>query len=177
MVHNLDVEPIAINNIRRSVDSNVPHVPLDSIGRKLPTRSYQEPKQFDPDLLVNLSKLYDQRRNNQVRSKNGDCGKITYLGTHDTAKDAAVAYDRAVLKANLSTSFLNFPDMVHNLDVEPTRKKQKVRPTNSSGYRGVSKQSNRRFRAQVSINGKRKNIGTYDTALAAALAYDQAAIN
>ena len=66
---------IAINNIRRSVDSNVPHVPLDSIGRKLPTRSYQEPKQFDPDLLVNLSKLYDQRTNVlyclYMRMKNG----------------------------------------------------------------------------------------------------------
>ena len=54
-------------------------------------------------------------------------GKVTGLGNYDTAKEAAVAYDRAVLKANKSTTLLNFPDMVHNLDVEPKRKKQKVR--------------------------------------------------
>ena len=29
--------------------------------------------------------------------------------------------------------------MVHNLDVEPERKKQKVRSTNSTGFTGVSK--------------------------------------
>ena len=52
-------------------------------------------------------------------------GKKIHLGTYDTAKEAAVAYDRAVLKANRSTSLLNFPDMVHNLDVEPKRKKYK----------------------------------------------------
>ena len=45
-------------------------------------------------------------------------GKNTYIATDDTAKEAAVAYDRAVLKANRSTSLLNFPDMVHNLEKE-----------------------------------------------------------
>ena len=53
--------------------------------------------------------------------------KSTYIGTYDTAKEAAIAYDRAVLKANQPTNLLNFPDMVHNLDVEPKRKKQKVK--------------------------------------------------
>ena len=42
-------------------------------------------------------------------------GKVTPLGTYDTAKEAAIAYDRAVLKANQPTTLLNFPDMVHNL--------------------------------------------------------------
>ena len=46
-------------------------------------------------------------------------GKNTHIGTYDTVKEAAIAYDRAVLKANQCTSLLNFPDMVHNLDVEP----------------------------------------------------------
>ena len=60
-------------------------------------------------------------------------GKKINLGTYDTAKEAATAYDRAVLKNNKSTTKLNFPDMVHNLDVEPinqriqiTKKKRKV---------------------------------------------------
>ena len=37
-------------------------------------------------------------------------GKLTHLGIYDTAKEAAIAYDRAVLKANQSTTLLNFPD-------------------------------------------------------------------
>ena len=63
-------------------------------------------------------------------------GKHKQIGTYDTAKEAAIAYDRAILKANKSTTLLNFPDMVHNLDVEPKRKKYK---RSSTGYRGVTK--------------------------------------
>ena len=86
----------------------------------------------------------------------------TNLGTHETAKEAAIAYDRAVLKANQSTTLLNFPDMVHNLDVEvePKRKrrrkvvkkkvakkvtkkkatkKQEKASTKMKSYKGVSK--------------------------------------
>ena len=62
-------------------------------------------------------------------------GKKTDLGSYDTAKEAAIAYDRAVLKANKSTTLLNFPDMVHNLDIEPKRKKQKVASNNTTGYK------------------------------------------
>jgi len=104
-------------------------------------------------------------------------GKRTYMGTHDTAKEAAIAYDRAVLKANKSTTLLNFPDMVHNLDVEPKCKKLKVRSTNTSGYKGISKYGKTgKFTAQIKISGQQKHLGTFDTAISAALAYDQAAI-
>ena len=101
-------------------------------------------------------------------------GKHIHLGLYDTAKEGAVAYDRAILKANRSTTLLNFPDMVHNLDVEPKRKKSKVKST--TGYKGVSKARSGRFIAMVRINGKNKSVGTFDTAVAAALAFDQAAI-
>jgi len=100
-------------------------------------------------------------------------GKLTYLGTHDTPKEAAVAYDRAVFKANKSASLLNFPDMVHNLDVEPKRKKYK---RSSTGYRGVYILTSGRFSAKIYTNGKQKCISTFQTAIQAALAYDQAAI-
>ena len=69
-------------------------------------------------------------------------GKQKYIGIYDTAKEAAIAYDRAILKANLSTTLLNFPDMVHNLDVEPKRRTYKL---SSTGYTGVSKQG-KKFR-------------------------------
>jgi len=99
-------------------------------------------------------------------------GKISYLGTYETAKEAAIAYDWAVLKANQSTSLLNFPDMVHNLDVEPKRKKKK---RSSTGYKGVAN-NGKKFQAKIYISGKNTAIGTFDTAIQAALAYDQAAI-
>jgi len=101
-------------------------------------------------------------------------GKRSITRGFETAKEAAIAYDRAVLKANKSTSLLNFPDMVHNLDVEPKRKKQKVR--SSTGYRGVSNGYKGRFNALIRIGNKKKRLGTFDTAIKAALAYDQAAI-
>ena len=67
--------------------------------------------------------------------------------------------------------------MVHNLDVEPKRKKQNVRSNNSSGYRGVSRYANgNKFRGSISIDGTRTRINGFNTALEAALAYDQAAI-
>ena len=99
-------------------------------------------------------------------------GKNNHIGIYDTAKEAAIAYDRAVLKANKSTTLLNFPDMVHNLDVEPKRKKYK---RSSTGYKGVRK-SRTKFRAQINIDGKTKSFGTFASAIQAALAYDHAAI-
>jgi len=100
-------------------------------------------------------------------------GKIKHIGTYDTAKEAAVAYDRAVLNANRCTTLLNFPDMVHNLDVEPKRKKYK---RSSTGYRGVIQLPSGRFYSKICINSINTTIGTFDTAIQAALAYDQAAI-
>ena len=100
-------------------------------------------------------------------------GKINYIGIFDKANEAAIAYDRAVLKANKSTTLLNFPDMVHNLDVEPKRKKYKL---SSTGYRGVRQEKSGRFLAYIYINCKQKALQRFDTAIQAALAYDQAAI-
>ena len=104
-------------------------------------------------------------------------GKKTNLGTYETAKQAAVAYDWVLLKANQSTTLLNFPDMVHNLDVEPKRKKQKVRSNNTTGYKGVSTYGKHgKFRATILITGKSTILCGFATAIQAALAYDQAAI-
>ena len=100
-------------------------------------------------------------------------GKKIQLYGFETAKEAAIACDRFILKANLSTSLLNFPDMVHNLDVEPKRIKYK---RSSTGFRGVDERANGKFRSQIYTAGKNTNIGTFDTSIQAALAYDQAAI-
>ena len=97
-----------------------------------------------------------------------------HLGTFETPKEAAIVYDRAVLKANKSTTLLNFPDMVHNLDVEPKRITYKC---SSTGYRGVSKYGKAgKFKVQILVDGQNKQICGFDSAIKAALAYDQAAI-
>jgi len=115
--------------------------------------------------------VYKRRKKWQAGISIG--GKHTYLGNYDTAKEAAIAYDRAVLKANQSTTLLNFPDMVHNLDVEPKRTNIK---RSSTGYRGVEKRVSGRFRTKIYTNSNQIVIGTFATAIQAALAYDQAAI-
>ena len=100
-------------------------------------------------------------------------GKYTHIGRYDTAKEAAIAHDRAILQANKSNTLLNFPDMVHNLDEEPKCTKYK---RSSTGYRGVTKLPTGKFQVQFTINSKRVTIGGFVTAKEAALAYDQAAI-
>jgi hypothetical protein len=99
-------------------------------------------------------------------------GKLKHLGYFNTRKQAAIAYDHAVHKHRLPKSWLNFPTMKHNLNKEPKgRKKQKV---SSTGFRGVTVQASGRYRAQISIDGKKKALGTFDTGEEAARAYDQA---
>ena len=103
--------------------------------------------------------------------------KNTFLGNYETAKEAAIVHDRAVLKANQSTTLLNFPDMVHNLDIEPKGNKRKSSTGwQITGYKGVSNGKNGKFAARFTSNGKNLNIGPFATAIQAALAYDQAAI-
>jgi hypothetical protein len=99
--------------------------------------------------------------------------KQTYLGTYDTAKEAAVAYDRAVIKYNLSKDRLNWPDGYPTINT--TKKKRKLLSTNTTGYRGVYKRGER-FRARISVNKKKTNLGTYDTPKEAAVAYDKAVV-
>tara|TARA_B100000795_G_scaffold73838_1_gene52249 strand:+ start:434 stop:1183 length:750 start_codon:yes stop_codon:yes gene_type:complete len=103
-----------------------------------------------------------------INIKNDQCR----LGTFDNAKDGAIAYDRAVLKHNRSTTLLNFPGMKHNLEVEPKRKKYN---RSNTGYKGI-KQAGNFWIARIGMNGKMKHLGSFDTAIDAAIAYDQAAI-
>ena len=97
--------------------------------------------------------------------------------------DAALAYDRAAFNGGRPKKLLNFPNLDHGTreesdeesDEESRTKKTKLRSTNTTGFKGVSKQGHK-FRAQIKIVRETKSLGTFDTASAAGLAWDRAAI-
>ena len=57
-------------------------------------------------------------------------GTLHNLGMFDTSKEAAQAYDQAVIQAGRPTATVNFPDQVPK-NYEP--KKKKLAPNNTTG--------------------------------------------
>ena len=61
--------------------------------------------------------------------------------------------------------------MKHNLKKEPKRKEQKV-----GSFRGVQERSSGRYQAKLTVDGKQKFLGTFDTKTEAACTFDQALV-
>ena len=119
-----------------------------------------------------IYKGYQKIGSGRYQAKISIDGKIKGLGTYDTIKEAAQAYDRAAIQAGRPTSKLNFQDQVPK-NYKP--KKTKLLSNNTIGYRGVSKKRSR-FTAQIWIDGRLHHLGMFDTTKEAAIAYDLAAI-
>ena len=100
-------------------------------------------------------------------------GKLTYPGTYNTAKEAAVAYDTAALEQKRPIAMFNFPEKLRS---EYKPKKQTRTRTNlpKSTYHGVSRKTSKFYRAQIKLGGVNTHLGTFDEEKKAAIAYDRA---
>jgi hypothetical protein len=82
------------------------------------------------------------------------------------------------------------PDEIDHRDMDGTNNKwgnlrkathadnmhnQKPRHHNTSGFKGVHRRANGKWRASIGIDGKRINLGTFSTAAEAGAAYGEAA--
>jgi hypothetical protein len=106
-------------------------------------------------------------------------GKHHHLGCFGTKQEAALAYDRAARQCR-GDKLLNHDstkaaeDAAVQAQAEHIPKQPKPRP--ASGFYGVSSNGNRkRWQAQIRYDGKRHNLGCFDTKQEAALAYDRKA--
>ena len=121
--------------------------------------------------------------------------KLACLGTFDTSKEAAEAYDRAAIQAGRPTSTLNFLDQVpknYKVKKQPLHSIHKMKKLKSDSMivrieqnhkiyfmvdemRGVQKRGEK-FQAKIMIDYENHSLGTFDTLKEAVEVYDHAAI-
>ena len=87
------------------------------------------------------------------------------------------------LSSDFDSSYYDSSDSDDDVNMQPEAPEQQEEPqqkkkagsNNETGYRGVYKNKNR-FRAQIQIDGRNRNLGNFGTTKEAAIAWDLAAI-
>ena len=144
-------------------------------GRPAPKLNFQDkiPRGYIKERSDDVKYQGVKQRGDNFKARIKIDGKDQGLGTFNTPKEAAQAYDRAAIQAGRPISKLNFLNQVPK-NYKP--KKKKLDPRNTTGFRGVYESDGDRFMARISIGGKEQYIGCFATAEEAAGAYDLAAI-
>ena len=91
---------------------------------------------------------------------------VVKLGRFDTAVEAAVAYARAVGEYQ--------PPAPPTVAAEAEGLRLHLSSSNPSGYKGVVKLPSGGFKAQHRVDGRKVHVGSFDTAVEAAVAYARA---
>jgi hypothetical protein len=106
-------------------------------------------------------------------------GEHFVFGTWATAKEAAIAFDRAVLHYRGPEAPRNFPER----DLPPADAKQLLVEAHRAAkkaqeipYDGVSKAFGNHWIAKLRVDGVQRLLGTWPTAEGAAIAYDRAVL-
>ena len=93
-------------------------------------------KSFDPLILLGIEECTRSERGSKQQS-HLIIKQLILVPMIHTPKEAAAAYDRAVIKHNLSKDKLNRPDGYPKIKTTK-KKKSTLISTNTTGYRGVS---------------------------------------
>ena len=127
-------------------------------------------KRKDDDHQQQRTKKYNGSKGNRFSARIFIDGKSKYIGMFHTPEEAAHAYDLGAIQAGRLQCELNFKDGEDNNEEDGTSStKDNVK------YKGVYKRGER-FQAILSIDGKQRGHGMFDTPKEAAIAYDHAAI-
>ena len=121
------------------------------------------------------------RRSKQFEAKVRDGGKSVFLGSFDTAEEAATAYARSEYGRADAAKLLQ-PRAAPTADgLEAIRQAEREGLTlatssgSSSGYKGVSfcpkEQGRKKYKLQATVEGKMVHLGYFATAEEAALFY------
>jgi len=139
------------------------------------TKSKKKPRCKNASGFIGVACIHRDYQISGYRAQIYGTGKIAgeqkIIGTYRTAKEAAKAYDAAAIEHGKPKSKMNFPSLVPR-GYKP--KAEDLPPRNTSGYRGVTKHTEKKFQARLSINGKQQHLGFFSKLKEAAMAYDRA---